>query len=385
MKVLHVIDALGRGGAEQLLVTLLPELQRQGVGAMVAVRRPPLDLVPALEQAGIEVHQLAPRHRWNLIGAAREIARQARKIEADIVHAHLYFPAVSVAVMRWLGLSSCPTIVSFHNMAYAGANKAGPGLMAKRWIAGFVYKRGMDRFLAVSQAVADHYSAALGISPVGVLPNPVNVSALKAVAASVGRSPDAKGTGCHIVMPGRIVGEKGHGDLIAALGLLREKGIHPQLTIVGDGPMTPQLRAAVQAQGLEDTVHFAGAVDHSVLLQIVARADLVAVPSRYEGFGLTALEAMALGRAVIATQTGGLPFVVGDTGVLVPPGAPAALADALEHLIDDPARRADLGRRAALRAKAQFDLPEIAAQLIGIYDAMLDERAPIEERALRAE
>lgn len=357
MKVLHVIDCLGRGGAEQVLVTLLPELARQGCAAEVAVRRPPLDLQPALEGAGIPVHLLPKRYKWNLPGQAYGIARLAQAIGADIVHAHLYFPAVSVAVMRLLRLSPARTFLTFHNLAYAGANRAGWALTAKRRLAALLYPRGFDGLFAVSQAVGAHYQAALGLSGVEVCFNPVEMPAIR--SATQPRSIP------RITVPGRLVPEKGHQSLIAALSLLKTP---VNVTFAGGGPLAQELANAAP------DVRITGPLPHDEMLTEIAQADLVVIPSIHEGFGLTALEAMALGRPVITTRAGGLPEVLGDTGLLVPVGDSAALAQAIQGLLDDPERCISMGRAGRERAQGQFSPPAIAAQLLARYHDALKGR-----------
>lgn len=133
MRILHVIDTLGRGGAERLLVILLPELVRRGHDVAVAVRGAPYDLQPELEVAGVPVIRLPKRHRWNLIAGARDIARAMPG--ADILHAHLYFPAVTTALARLLGLTRARTCVTLHNLAYAGANRDGVTLRFRKALA----------------------------------------------------------------------------------------------------------------------------------------------------------------------------------------------------------------------------------------------------------
>lgn len=371
MRVLHMIETLGRGGAEHLLVTLLPALKARGVGVSVAVLRGPLDLKPDLEAAGVPVHVLPNRHRWSLPLVAWDVARLARAEGADIVHAHLYFPSVSVGLMRRLGMSRARTVVSFHNLAYAGANTANRKLALRRGLARWAYG-GADLRLGVSQAVADHYAATFGRA-VSVLHNPVDLSRLDQ-GAGLGAVPGAAtGGDCRIVLPGRVVKEKGHADFIKALALLRERGLEPSVDIAGDGPLRGLIQQQVAEAGLT-RVTFHGALPHDALMQIVGRADIVAVPSRHEGFGLTALEAMALGRAVVASDAGGLPEVVGKAGITVPAGDTHALADGLGDLCADPERRAELGRAAQARA-IQFDAPSVAADLAERY-ADLTRRQP---------
>ncbi len=103
----------------------------------------------------------------------------------------------------------------------------------------------------------------------------------------------------------------------------------------------------------------------------MATADIVVIPSRFEGFGLTALEAMSLSKPVIASRAGGLPEVMGDTGRLTPIGDQRAITDAILELADDPRLRDTMGMAARARAEAHFSLPAIASQLIAIYETLV--------------
>ena len=350
IRALHVIDSLGRGGAEQMLVTLLPALAKQGCTAQVAVLRPPYDLQPMLESHGIPVHRLTAWSKWTLPRRARAIARIARKADADIIHAHLYFPAITVALLRLMRLHRARTFVSFHNLAYAGANKAGLGLWAKRQIARVLYPLGIDQTLAVSQAVAQHYRAALGLKTPKILYNPVEIPPLP--------DPHPARTLFRVVVPGRLVHEKGHQDLIQALTLLKTP---IEMVFAGGGPLQEILSETAP------DVRITGPLSHAQMQQEIQSADLVVLPSRYEGFGLTAAEAMALGRPVLATTAGGLPEVLGDAGRLVPVQDAPALAAALDALLQDDAERQRLGAAGRLRAQTCFATPAIAARLVGFY------------------
>lgn len=372
MKVLHVIDTLDVGGAERLLAMLVPELARQGIGGAVAVRGGGMALANEIEAAGIPVHRLAPRHRWNLPGMAGELGALAGREGADVIHAHLYFPAVATALMRVLRRSTAATCVTFHNLAYAGANRAGPGLAWRKALARQLYPRGIDACFAVSQAVASHYQAALGLAGVDVIPNPVDLAALAPIRAASPPS-SARGSACTIAVAGRLVPEKGHADLLQAMALLAAQGLEPRLEIIGDGPLRPAIEAQAARLGLSARMAITGIVRHADLLARIGQADLVVVPSRHEGFGMTALESMAMGRTVVATGAGGLPEVLGDAGVVVPARDPAALATAMARLLDDPGERARLGSEAARRAEG-FALPRIAERHAAAYRALLERR-----------
>lgn len=365
MRILHVIETLGLGGAERLLVMLLPELARQGHEVTLAVLRGPYDLQPELEAAGVQVIQLPKRHQWNLIARARDIARAVP--HADIVHAHLYFPAVSTALARLLGLTRAHTCVTFHNLAYAGANRDGLKLRLRKALACGVYRRGICAKLAVSHAVAEHYRKALLLGSIDVVYNPIDLRPVDAMAPVL-RTPQAP---LHLVLPGRLVPEKGHADLIAALRDPRLANLSLRITFAGHG----KLQAGLQhdAADLPFPTVITGALEHGPFLNLLSRADIVVTPSRFEGFGLTALEAMSLSKPVIASTAGGLPEVLGETGRLVNIGDVAALADAILELAEDPELRTRMGKAARARAEAEFSLPQVTGQLIAIYDRLVSE------------
>ncbi len=362
MTILHIIETLARGGAERLLVILLPELVRQGQKVSVAVRSAPYDLQPELEAKGVRVIRLPKRHRWNLLGAAMDIARTVP--DANILHAHLYFPAVNTALARLIGLSRAKTCVTFHNLAYAGANKDGVKLRFRKVLARSLYPRGFDAKFAVSQAVADHYRAALSLDRVNVVYNPVSLEAISAVENAT----PMLDTPLHILLPGRLVREKGHVDLIAALGDPRLAELSLKVTFAGYGKLQHELEHACES--LPFPVTITGNLEHAQFLSVMAHADIVVVPSRYEGFGLTALEAMSLSKPVIASKAGGLPEVMGETGRLVETGDVGAISNAILELANDPGLREVMGKNARARAEEKFSLPAIAAQLIELYERL---------------
>lgn len=377
MKVLHFIESLGVGGAETLLLNQLPELQSQGDEVTLAVMRGPFDLRPALESQGVRVVVLGARHRWNLIGAARELAALVQSGGFSVVHAHLYFPAVVTALSRRLGLQRAAQVVSFHNLAYApGVNKAGAGLRWRKRLAAALYPRGFDAMLGVSAAVARHYEQALGLRGVQVLHNPVPRGV--AGRAVLGPAPAAEPGRFSLVVPGRLVHEKGHADFLQALARLRAEGRRLSVTLAGHGPLCASLEQQIGQQGLDDCVAITGALPHAQLLDLVQAADLVVVPSRFEGFGLTALEAMALGRPVLATTAGGLPEVIehGASGWLVAPQDPALLAQAIRQLMDDAPLRQRLGAAGRQRAQLHFSLHAVTARLRDIYRRAVQARGP---------
>jgi glycogen(starch) synthase len=148
-----------------------------------------------------------------------------------------------------------------------------------------------------------------------------------------------------IVFMGRLVSDKGCDLLLRALALLKAKGLRPSLTIIGDGPESSALKASAANLGIADQIEFAGAMREG-RGQLVARHKIMAVPSTWaEPFGIVALEGIASGCAIIASASGGLKDSVGPCGLFFPNGDAAALATALQHILEEP------GLREALVAK----------------------------------
>jgi D-inositol-3-phosphate glycosyltransferase len=179
----------------------------------------------------------------------------------------------------------------------------------------------------------------------------------------------------------RLVPRKGVGNAIEALGLLVRDGVDAELVIVGGAgdaehleaePETERLRRINAAEGLADRVVLAGAVRHEDLPAWYRSADVVVVAPWYEPFGIVPLEAMACGRAVVATSVGGLiDTVVEDvTGVHVPPRDPAALAAAVGALLADPERRERYGAAGRRRAATRYTWRRIAAETVRVYERL---------------
>ncbi len=136
-----------------------------------------------------------------------------------------------------------------------------------------------------------------------------------------------------LLFVGRLVSVKGADLAVEALRRLRKRGIDTTLTICGDGPERDALEQQVRDADLEDSITFEGWTEPDELAAHYRRAELLLVPSRYEPFGIVALEAIASGCPVVAAETGGLPEAVGDCGLLVPPDDAEALADATERAL----------------------------------------------------
>jgi len=170
--------------------------------------------------------------------------------------------------------------------------------------------------------------------------------------------------------------------LIEAVALVRSNARRVELLVIGDGPERPHLEASAHAAGVADRVRFAG--HRSDVRELLPAADVFVNCSTSEGISLTILEAMASRLPVVATRVGGTPEVVidGVTGLLVPPRAPAAVADALSALSRDPDRRAALGIAGRDRVERSFSIEQMVGQYEQAYlAASVDERAALAWRS----
>lgn len=170
---------------------------------------------------------------------------------------------------------------------------------------------------------------------------------------------------------GRLSWEKRCSILIEAIHILKERGRRFKLVVVGDGPERPYLEGQVVAYGLESEVTFEGW--RANVLPYYRRADVIAVPSLKESLGLTILEAMLHGRAVVACRVRGIPEIVSDneTGILVNPDDPVGLADALERCLTDPQLRARLGEAGRRYVLKHHTIEAMIDAVIGVYDRVL--------------
>jgi glycogen(starch) synthase len=206
-----------------------------------------------------------------------------------------------------------------------------------------------------------------------VVPNGVDVAAWATTAeqrAAARASAGVPAGSRVVVLVGRLEYEKGGQDAIDALALL-PPDVH--LVLVGIGGRHDALAAQAAAAGLADRVHLVGRLRDATVAGLLGAADLALVPSRYEPFGLVALEAMAAGTPVVVARTGGLGDLVrpGETGLVVPPASPPALAEAVTRVLADPEGSRAMAQRAQIDAAERFGWDAVAARTLAAYSSVL--------------
>jgi glycosyltransferase involved in cell wall biosynthesis len=374
--LLAVSESLGRGGAEQALVNMLPALQLRGCRCEVVALHPPYTLAPDLERAGITVHRLEMTHRWVIAQGVSRLARLLRRRRYDIVHGHLFFAGLYVALTRPL-MPHVQRVVTFHNLGYDSFPADTLWLKARKRLDAWLMRHWIDRRVAVSSAVATHYARHLGVSSIDVIPNGFPMHEL-AIDPLIDRTEILRAYGfvpddCVLLLCGRLIPEKGHRYFLEALDMLRQRGQRPRALIVGDGPLHDEIAAEIQRRKLDGQVRLVPAVTHDQLLRLMQACDLVVSASTHEGFPLVPGEAMALSRPLVATRAGGSTDLVEDgvSGLLVPPADPRALADSIGRLLTAADQRERLGRAARRRIEERFSTDKIADVWMQYYRAGL--------------
>ncbi len=365
MRVLHLITTLDRGGAEFQLLELCRALAARGrVRPAVAFLKGDGELSAEFLAAGVAVAQVGQASPWSAAALLREV-------RPDVLHTHLFkADLLGAALARRCGV---PALVSTkHN--------EDPYLLEPLWNRlGRAAAARAGRVIAISQAVARFTRETLAIPEgkvreirYGLDPDRIPRGDGAAFRAALGIAPDAP----LVVAVARLSRQKGLDLLVEAARILRERIPAARVVLVGRGEEERALRDLARSRGLDGTVVFAGFLADAA--PAFAAADVVAMPSRWEGFGLVALEAMASGRPVVAADVGGLPEVLGDQGTLVPPGDAKALAAALERALAPGSlaavRSGAAGEPLLRRVREEFSLDRAAGAHESLYEEVLGRR-----------
>jgi glycosyltransferase involved in cell wall biosynthesis len=327
------------------------------------------ELAAALADAEVPVDRVAEvDSRRDLEGMWRTF-RALRRAKPDILHIHHVWPAADrylSEIAAWAGVSHQVVTEHIVGRSHSGAQRA----LKRRELAR------ADAVTAVCGAVADALSRELGVSRerFTLVPNGAD-----------GPAPEQEGPESRrlrlelradprrplLVAVGRLEEQKGMDVLLEAVASLAGRGLDFVVAVAGDGSWRERLERTATGAGIESRVRWMGRVPDPGPLMLAA--DVFVLPSRWEGLPLTLLEAMARGRAVVASSVGGIPEVVadGENGVLVPAGDAGALASALERIIESPALRQKLGEGARESVERGYTWDGVVEAFETIYDEVL--------------
>jgi glycosyltransferase involved in cell wall biosynthesis len=230
--------------------------------------------------------------------------------------------------------------------------------------------RRLERVITVSHKSAEDIHRFYGVSEnaLRVVYNGIDVDYFKS-NGKVLKEPDS------LIMVSSGSGYfKGVPNLLDALCILKDE-VKLKLTIIGANDVQNKVVQMVKERGLEGMVSFTGKIEKEELVKRYCSAEFAIVPSVYEGFGFPAAEAMACKLPVIATRAGALPEVVGEDnagGILVPPGNPVMLAEAIKHLLADKALCRQMGEAGRKRMEKKFSWNQAARKTVAVYEELVE-------------
>ncbi|OGK79645.1 MAG: hypothetical protein A2W08_04525 [Candidatus Rokubacteria bacterium RBG_16_73_20] len=372
--VVHVAGSAGWAGGEAYLLKLAGALDRArfSLGVVVPESGP---LVGRLEALGVPTVLVPLAERLVSPGVLLALARRLRRWRPAIVQSH---GARSNVYTRLAArLAGVPVVLStVHNSLFdyeVSPARRRAYVAAERWTSALA-----DRVVAVSAAVARDLVQRYGLpaAKVVVVRNGIDADAFvpcrppAAARAELGLGPGDRPIG----LVARMTEQKAHVDLLDALPAVLARVPALACVLIGDGPLRAAIEARARALGVAGRCRFTGA--RADVADLVAALEIVVLPSRSEGLPFALLEAMALGKPVVATTVGGCPEVVehGRTGLLTPPGDPPALADAILRLLECPGEARAMGEAGAARVRADFTLTRMVRELEAIYAAALAAR-----------
>lgn len=367
IRVFHLIKGLGRGGAEILLEQSLRFGDRDRFEYAFGYFLPWKDaMVERLRARGAEVVCFDARRNLGVLASVGRVARHLRSWRADLVHCHL--PLTGVLGRLAGRRAGIPVVYTEHNVQerYHVLTRR---LNLATW--------GMqDRVIAVSDEVAASIAAWKDSKvPVEVVRNGVDLQHFDLdrvdpaeIRRELGIPPDVPVVGTVAVFRA----QKRLHDWLAAAELMLQQRPNARFLLVGDGPLTKDLRETALRRGIDRAVVFPGLRED--VRPFLAAMDVFLMTSIFEGLPVALLEAMAMRRSVVVTPAGGIPEIVraGENGLLIAVGDPAAAAAATLDILDDPEQSARLGAAARRTIEDRFNAASMVQRLESVYREVLE-------------
>ncbi|MGH7855182.1 MAG: glycosyltransferase family 4 protein [Candidatus Binatia bacterium] len=355
LKILHIDPEKNWGGGETQVLGLLKHLAAKGHHSDLLAHPSGL-LFARCRSLNIKTQAIVMRNDLD-VRCVATLRRLIREISYDIVHFHTK-RAHTLAL--WLPRGKRrPKYVVTRRMDYAES---------RGWYTNLLYNRRVDGVVAISQTIGNVLlSAGVDKEKIRVISSGIDPRIFENIGPRKAAFNNATVVGCL----GALEERKGHRYLLEAAAILKADGMKIQYKIGGEGPMRARLEEDVARLDLGDEVRFMGFVTDTA--QFLAGTDIFAMPSSYEGLGIAALEAMAAGKAVVATRVGGLTesVVDGSNGLLVQPRDPADLASAIAKLARSRSLAESMGSEGRERVRQKFSLEKMALQNESYYYELL--------------
>jgi len=373
MRIAIVTSRLDVGGTERHIARILPALQRRGLDMALYVMERGGALEAEIAAQGIRVEGPSPGGMLHWPKAALSLASWLRRERPDVVHFFLPRPYVFGSLAAELAGQRL-RLMSRRSLTDYRAKYPLLGSIER-----FLHRRTFG-ILGNSQAVIDQLGAEvddpgkLALIHNGIeMPSPVFTGSRRRVRDML----QIPGDALVIAVVANLIAYKGHRDLLAALALIKDRLPAPNspvswrlLAIGRDDGVGAELKASAQALGMADNMRWLG--ERNDVDELLAASDIFVLPSHQEGFSNALLEAMAARLPVVATAVGGNrdAIVDNETGLLVPPRDPRALAAAILSLADNPDLRRSFGDAGRRRVEQHFSLPACVDRYERLYRAL---------------
>ncbi len=378
-RILHSITGLGVGGAQCMLVRYLSSALRHDCPATVLSLMPLGGLAAAIESDGsAKLVSLGMKTGTVRVSDTLRLGRAVRKLQPDVIHGWMYHGNVAGILGAWASLDFAPVIWSIHHSINDIARE----------------KPLTQRLIRLSSALSRFTSAISYCSPVSaaqheaigfdprrrrIIPNGTDCAFFRPTEERKGRLRallDIPADRLIIGHVARFHPMKDQVTLVLAIADLISSGHDVQLVVIGEGHIDGPVRQTAERAGISERVTTLG-LRHDVA-EVMPDLDIYALSSAWgETFPLAAGEAMASGVPVVTTDIGDTAWLVGSTGIVVPPRQPAALADGLARMIAlGPERRRALGAAARQRIIEHFSLDQYVKAHLDLYDEVSREPPP---------
>ena len=360
MRILHVITSMKSGGAERLLVDMLPSFRNGGKNQVELLLFDGADMpfLRELESRGIKIHKLSQKE---LFYDPRHIFRMVPYMSRyDIIHTHNTSPQLFTPIAKLLSFTTKKLVTTEHS-----TNNRRRGKWWLKPIDKWMYNR-YAAIVCITEQARHNLEEYIGQRDnIYTIINGLDTSRFAQPIKDI--------TGHEsfvITMVARFRPEKDHKTVLEAMKLLPE---NYRLQFVGDGEgdREDKVKGICTLLGLDDRVTFMGACSN--VPEILAQSDVAVMSSLWEGFGLAAAEAMAAGRPVIATDVTGLRDVVNGAGLLFPVGDAQALANEIKRLCGSPEEYQSVARRCQERA-SHYDISKTISKYLNLYSQLFPEK-----------
>ncbi len=377
--ILHVIDALNIGGAQELLVLLADKTPKSAYQTLVCVIQPDITLKSRIESKGASVFCLS-RSRPSIFCPGkfityfylniRDIVSLCRQHRVDVVHCHLSDAEFAGILAGWL-YGARRIISTVHYPELLPERQSGDIRNYLRIAAIRLLYHLANAVVAVSDDVAQQLKNVFHLAPskIKTIINGIDVEAIHRTLPS----PEHLSSLCAlpgqrlITSVGRLMPPKGHGYLVSAMPHLISQVDNVRLLLAGDGDLKASLEQLSQDLKVQDVISFLGS--RSDVPDILALSDVFVLPSVSEGTSMALLEAMAASKPIVATDIPGNRDVLrhGHNCLLVPPGNPEKLAEAISFLLNHPRIAAEYGENAYQDVCQRFNIDETITELIALW------------------